>query len=204
MNNAATVVILAPTAHGRGGAMNTSMDDLFAYGSIQTTLHNVLASQLPTVLVCDKTLSGHARSLLPGNCIVEHEPGVMHPDDALLSTMEAGMLASSQSDGWLFLPASASMLKARTLQLVAQALGHNPIAYPRYQARRGVPMGFGRELFSELIHLHEKRDLTRLLSRYPAECIDVDDPGVLLHQDQFSVFHTEPLTSSGAGHHLAR
>ncbi len=204
MNHTATVVILAPPAHGRGGAVDTSMDDLFTYGSIQTTLQNVLASQLPTVLVCDKTLSSHARSLLPGNCIIEHDPGATHPDDALLSAMQTGMLACSQSDGWLFLPAHASMLKARTLQLVAQALGNNPIAYPRYQARPGVPMGFGRELFSELIRLHEKRDLTRLLSRYPAECIDVDDPGVLLHQDQFSVFRTEPLAAPRAGHHLNR
>ncbi|TAK93400.1 MAG: hypothetical protein EPO09_12775 [Aquabacterium sp.] len=181
MNNRATVIILPPSGpDGRHGLV-APQDPVAAFGLLQTTLYRVLASQLPMVLVAPKAITDQARGLLPHNCLVDAsaEGGL---DDAysLARSVAAGVLASSQADGWLVLPGDMPMLSVDTLKLVSNAVQTYPIAYAQYQARRGHPMGFGKELFSELVHLDLDRDLHRLTSRYPAEGIDVDDPGVVM------------------------
>jgi molybdenum cofactor cytidylyltransferase len=57
------------------------------------------------------------------------------------------------------------------------------VAYAQYQGRRGHPVGFAAELYSELMMLSGDEGARRIIARYPAVGVDVDDPGVLLDLD---------------------
>lgn len=188
MNNRATVIILPPSTHDGAERFMSSAEGLPALSAFHTTLHRVLASQLPMVLVAPRPVTDLARGLLPHACLVEVNTEDTPPGHQLAHAVAQGVLASSQADGWLILPGDMPMLQVDTLTQVSNALQSYPIAYPQYRARQGHPMGFGRELFSELVHLDHDRDLYRLMSRYPSEGIDVDDPGVTIHRQ------TEPAT----------
>ncbi|OWQ92174.1 molybdopterin-guanine dinucleotide biosynthesis protein MobA [Roseateles aquatilis] len=98
-------------------------------------------------------------------------------------SIAAGVAATGDAPGWLILPADMPMLRSSTLQAVAQALENDPIAYAQYRGRRGHPVAFSAELFSELAALQGDEGARRLLARYPAQAVEVDDPGVLIDVD---------------------
>lgn len=181
MKNRATVIILPPSVPDGRRLHAAPNDPVTTFSVLQTTLYRVLASQLPMVLVAPRAITDQARGILPHNCLVDTPADSALNTTTLARAVAAGVLASSQADGWLVLPGDLPMLRADTLQQISDAVQTYPIAYAQYQARRGHPMGFGKELFSELVHLDVDRDLHRLTSRYPAESIDVDDPGVVMH-----------------------
>ena len=66
---------------------------------------------------------------------------------------------------------------------VATALEQHPVVYAQYKGRRGHPVGFAAELYSELIQLDNDDGARRVVARYPAYGQDVDDPGVLMDVD---------------------
>lgn len=181
MNNRATVIIVPPSAPDGPGLCEAELDPVATFSALQTTVNRVLASQLPLILVAPRAITDQVRSILPHNCLVDTPAESSLSAASLARAVAAGVLASAQADGWLVLPGDMPMLRADTLKQVSDAVQTYPIAYAQYQARRGHPMGFGKELFSELMHLDTDRDLHRLTSRYPAEGIDVDDPGVVMH-----------------------
>jgi molybdenum cofactor cytidylyltransferase len=74
-------------------------------------------------------------------------------------------------------------VKPSTLQAVARAIETHPIAYAQHQGRRGHPVGFAAELYSELVALTGDEGARRLIARYPAAAVDVDDAGVLIDID---------------------
>jgi molybdenum cofactor cytidylyltransferase len=57
------------------------------------------------------------------------------------------------------------------------------VAYAQYKGRRGHPVGFSAELYSELIQIDGDDGARRVVARYPAHGVDVDDPGALLDVD---------------------
>jgi hypothetical protein len=64
------------------------------------------------------------------------------------------------------------------------ALAEHPVACTQYHGRRGHPVGFSSELYSELIALDGDDGARRLVARYPAPmALEVDDPGVLVDID---------------------
>ncbi|HEX5357734.1 MAG TPA: NTP transferase domain-containing protein [Aquabacterium sp.] len=197
MNTRATVIILPPSVPDGAFLPAVSRDPVAAFGLLQTTLYRVLASQLPMVLVAPKAITDQARGLLPHNCLVDTTVEPATGLSSLARSVAAGVLASSQADGWLVLPGDMPMLSVDTIKLVSSAVQTYPIAYAQYRARRGHPMGFGKELFSELVHLDADRDLHRLTSRYPAEGIDVDDPGVIMHGSATIEDMIQPHTDAG-------
>jgi molybdenum cofactor cytidylyltransferase len=69
------------------------------------------------------------------------------------------------------------------LLAVAGALVQHPVAYAQYHGRRGHPVAFAAELYSELVQLSGDDGARRVMLRYPAHGQDVDDPGVLLDID---------------------
>ena len=60
---------------------------------------------------------------------------------------------------------------------------HHPVVYAQHRGRRGHPVGFASELYSELALLSGDEGARRLVARYPAQGVEVDDPGVLLDVD---------------------
>ena len=89
----------------------------------------------------------------------------------------------ASATGWLVLPADMPLVKPSSLRAVAQALDQQPIAFAQHRGRRGHPVGFGAELFSELVMLKGDEGARRLLARYPTAAVELDDPGVLFDID---------------------
>jgi len=98
-------------------------------------------------------------------------------------SIAAGVSATGDADGWLIVPGDMPMLRASSMVAVAQALEQYPVAYAQYRGQRGHPVGFSAELYSELVGLQGDEGARRLVARYPAQAVELDDPGVLLDVD---------------------
>lgn len=192
MNHQPTLIILAePTPAGVGatGAAGQSAANgqqaLGLFSVMDSTVRRGLASGLPMVVVAPPDMAKQARQLLPGNDVIDLPDMVPTRSraDRLARAVAAGVEASANAPGWLLLPADMPMLQVDTLRAVANAVALYTVVFPQYRHRRGHPVGFSAELFSELIRLDSERDLARLTARYPAMGVDVDDPGVLMAQD---------------------
>jgi molybdenum cofactor cytidylyltransferase len=55
--------------------------------------------------------------------------------------------------------------------------------YAQYRGRRGHPVGFAAELYSELVALSGDEGARRVVARYPVHGEEVDDAGVLVDVD---------------------
>jgi molybdenum cofactor cytidylyltransferase len=191
MTTLPTLIILAePVLNGTGGdgmrssAQSASAHALSMFSVMDSTVRRGLASGLPMLVVGPPEMARQARTLLPGDDVIEvADEGTRSRSDRLAKAVAAGVEASPQAPGWLLLPADMPMLQIETLRAVANAVAQYTVVFPQYRHRRGHPVGFSAELFSELIRLDSERDLGRLTARYPAMGVDVDDPGVLMAHD---------------------
>lgn len=107
-------------------------------------------------------------------------------NDQMALGVAIAVIASARSPGWLLLPGDMPLLQADTLKIMGQAVTRESLVYPEYRHRRGHPVGFSAEFYSELIRLQRARDLQRLLAQYPAHGVEVDDAGILMTQDPHS------------------
>ncbi len=98
-------------------------------------------------------------------------------------SIAAGVSARADSPGWLLLPADMPRVKPSTLQAVSQALPLHPVAFAQHQGRRGHPVAFSAEMYSELASLTGDEGARRLVARFPSHAVEVDDPGVLIDID---------------------
>ncbi len=180
------VVVLAA---GRGsrfrGAEHKLVQPLGTSRILDTTLRQVLASQLPMVVVATAAMSEIAgRTVATRDVVVIPDVGEVHTHPLGMGySISCGVGARPDATGWLILPGDMPMVKPETLQAVARALEQNTVAYAQYRGQRGHPVGFGAELFSELATLSGDEGARRLLARYPAHGVEVDDPGVLIDID---------------------
>ena len=150
-----------------------------------TTLQHAIESHLAVVVVTTEPLAGVAcRSVAARDVVVLPEVGA--PGQAELGmgySIGAGVAARPDAAGWLILPADMPRVRPSTLQAVAAELAHHAVAYAQYRGRRGHPVAFSAELYSELIGLRGDEGARRLIARYPAMGVEVDDPGVLVDVD---------------------
>ncbi|MEO8122787.1 MAG: nucleotidyltransferase family protein [Burkholderiales bacterium] len=180
------VVVLAA---GRGSRFQAPehklLQPLGASNILGTTLRHVLASQMPMVVVATAAMSEIAgRRVAARDIVVVPEVGetMAHPLGMGYS-IACGVGARPNASGWLILPGDMPMVRPETLLAVAHALEQHTVAYAQYRGRRGHPVGFAAELFSELATLSGDEGARRLLKRYPAHGVEVDDPGVLIDID---------------------
>jgi len=180
------VVVLAA---GRGmrfrGLDHKLVQPLGASSVLGTTLRQVLASQLPMVVVATATLARLAKgSVATRDIVVVPDVGTPGPEPLGMGySIACGVSARADASGWLILPGDMPMVKADTLQAVARELRHHTVAYAQYRGQRGHPVGFSAELYSELAALGGDEGARRLVARYPAHGVEVDDPGVLIDID---------------------
>jgi molybdenum cofactor cytidylyltransferase len=87
------------------------------------------------------------------------------------------------------------LVQPTTLQAVARELDHHPVVYAQHKGRRGHPVGFAAELYSELTSLSGDEGARRLVARYPAFGLEVEDAGVLVDVD--TAADLERLRSAG-------
>lgn len=146
-----------------------------------TTVRNAVQSQLPVVVVTVAALVPCASAHVAQRDIVvvsdeEAARGMGH-------SIAAGVAERSGAPGWLVLPADMPLVQPGTLLAVASALEDHAVAYAQYQGRRGHPVGFSSELYSELVQLKGDEGARRIVARYPAFGVDVADAGVLIDID---------------------
>ena len=91
----------------------------------------------------------------------------------------AGVAAHAAAPGWLLLPGDMPQVMPESIFAVGRALAGHPAAYAQHHGRPGHPLGFAAELYSELTSLDGDVGARRLLARYPAAAVEVQDPGVL-------------------------
>lgn len=180
------VVVLAA---GRGsrfrGLEHKLAQALGASTVLGTTLRQVLASRLPMIVVTTAALADIARrSVATRDIVVLPDVGTPGPQPLGMGySIACGVSARPDASGWLILPSDMPMVQPATLQLVARELSHHTVAYAQYRGQRGHPVGFSAELYSELVALGGDEGARRLVARYPAHGVEVDDPGALIDID---------------------
>lgn len=150
---------------------------------LETTLSHVIQSRLPVVVVTTEALHARVTATIAARDVVVL-PGA--GDDELLGmgySIAAGVTARSNASGWLVLPGDMPLVQPATLRAVAAAMPHHPIVYAQHRGRRGHPVAFAAELYSELARLSGDEGARRLVARYPAFGVEVPDGGVLLDVD---------------------
>ena len=180
------VIVLAA---GRGsrfrGLEHKLAQPLGASSVLGTTLGQVLASRLPMVVVATGVMAEIAqRSVATRDIVVLPDVGTPGPEPLGMGfSIACGVGARPNASGWLVLPGDMPMVGSATLQAVARELRHQTVVYAQYRGQRGHPVGFSAELYSELAALTGDEGARRLVARYPAHGVDVDDPGVLIDID---------------------
>ncbi|WP_372524714.1 NTP transferase domain-containing protein [Piscinibacter sp.] len=180
------VIVLAAGIGSRFSASTHKLTERLGASSVLgLTLRHAIASHLPVVVVTTVALADAARRHVAARDVVV-VPSVGTPGPAPLGigySIAAGVSARPDASGWLVLPGDMPMVQSATLTAVARALEHHPVAYAQHKGRRGHPVGFGAELYSELVTLSGDEGARRLVARYPAHGVEVDDPGVLIDVD---------------------
>lgn len=190
-----TIVVLAAGQGSRFQGPSHKLEQPLSQGSVlATTLRHALETELPVVVVTTARLATAVADQLARRDIV------IVPDDEAARGMghsiAAGVAERPSASGWLILPGDMPMVQPATLQRVAAALEHHPVAYAQHRGRRGHPVGFAAELYSELVMLSGDEGARRLIARYPAWAAEVDDPGVLVDVDTLE--DLEALRANGA------
>lgn len=192
MKSSVVLVVLAAGQGSRFGPGGHKLSQKFGSSTVLgTTLGHALISQLSVVVVTTAALAPLAQlTMAASDVVVIPEVGSARKDGpsgegtlGMGYSIAHGVLARSQASGWLVLPGDMPMVLPQTLQAVAEQLEHHAIAYAQHLGRRGHPVGFGAELYSELVALKGDEGARRLIARYPAHPVDVQDAGVLMDVD---------------------
>jgi len=177
-----TIIVLAAGSGSRfGGPLHKLAQPFDGTTVLGATVRQAIQSQLPVVVVTTELLARQLTTPLATRDIV------------LLSEAEAargmgfsiatGVAERSGAPGWLVLPGDMPLVQAATLLAVATALEQYPVVYAQYRGRRGHPVGFAAELYSELVLLTGDDGARRVVARYPAFGQEVPDVGVLMDVD---------------------
>jgi molybdenum cofactor cytidylyltransferase len=191
-----TLIVIAEPAstrratHGEGA--------LKFFDSLGCVLRRVAEAGLPTLLVCDTQCAGSGGCQVPEEDILRMSFQSNNPADQYVEALMAGIQSRPNASGWLALPCAIPMIQADTLQKVAQALQHYPVAFAEYRQQAGYPIGFSSELFSELMQVGCFRDLDRIIVRYPSHRVEVEDPGVLMAPE--GLRRSNPYLDQRLGH----
>ncbi len=181
--------VIVVLAAGRGSRFTGPQHKLAqALGSASVlgqTIGHAIESRLPVVVVTTEPLAAEAARWVARRDVVVL-PEVGSPGGGQLGmgfSIAAGVAARSDGGGWLVLPGDMPLVRPSSLVRVAQGLAHHAVVYAQHRGRRGHPVAFGAELFSELVQLSGDEGARRLMARYPSFGIELDDPGVLVDVD---------------------
>ena len=180
------VVVLAAGRGSRFRGLDHKLAQALGASSVLAmTLRQVLASRLPMVVVTTAALAQIAAgTVATRDIVVLPDVGTPGPEPLGMGySIACGVGARPNATGWLILPGDMPMVLPSTLQAVARELNEHAVVYAQHRGRRGHPVGFAAELYSELVALSGDEGARRLVGRYPAYGVEVDDPGVLIDID---------------------
>ena len=186
MNSRPAVIVLAAGKGSRFlGTDHKLAQSLGTLSVLGTTLRQAIASTLPVVVVTTEALADVARrSIAARDVVLVPEVGTTGQTALGMGySIAAGVGARPDAGGWLILPGDMPRVQPETLQRVARELAAHAVVFAQYKGRRGHPVGFSGELYSELIALTGDEGARRVIARYPAFALNVDDPGVLVDVD---------------------
>jgi len=150
------------------------------------SLRQVIATQLPIVVVTTPALAPLVHKLVAARDVVTlpERDGEGRPQPAGMGhSIAAGVIATGDADGWLILPADMPLVQPSTILAVAAGLERFPVCYAQYRGIQGHPVGFDTELYSELTALQGDEGARRIVARYAAQPVPVEDPGVHIDVD---------------------
>jgi molybdenum cofactor cytidylyltransferase len=176
-------IIVPAAGRGRrfGGPLNKLAQPFEGGTVLGSTLRRAVESQLPVVVVTTAALAGLVAQQMAARDIV-----VLDEAEAALgmgAAIAAGVSERSGAPGWLVLPGDMPLVRPGTMLAVAAGLEQHPLVHAQYHGRRGSPVAYAAELYSELIQLRTDDDARRLIARYPAQGLELDDAGVLMQVD---------------------
>lgn len=178
------VVVLAAGRGSRFGGQRHKLEQPLGGNSVlAATLRHAVASGLPVLAVTTRALEPQAARVVATRDVVIVPEADSAPGLGMGYSIAAGVAASPDASGWLVLPADMPLVQPQTLVAVAEALHDHPVAYAQHRGRRGHPVGFAAELYSELVTLSGDEGARRLVARYPAHGVEVGDAGVLVDVD---------------------
>ena len=186
MKQLPAIIVLAA---GRGsrfaGNVHKLAQPLGAMSLLGRTISNAIESQLPVVVVTtDKLAAEAARWVARLDLVLLPEVrSAGSPTLGMGYSIAAGVAARPHANGWLVLPGDMPLVRPSTLVAVAKGLVQSPIVYAQYQGRRGHPVGFAAELYSELVQLKGDEGARRVTARFPSVGLELGDPGVLIDVD---------------------
>lgn len=191
MSSSPTVIVLAAGLGSRFAGAGHKLQQLLpaddeqgiAAAVMSHTLRHALASGLPVLVVTTADLAPLAHQDVAARDVLVVPKAAPIRGRGMGDSIAAGVAARSDAPGWLLLPADMPRVKPSTMQAVAQALSSHAVAFAQHQGRRGHPVAFGAELYSELTALTGDEGARRLVARYPSFAVEVDDPGVLIDID---------------------
>jgi molybdenum cofactor cytidylyltransferase len=176
------VIVLAAGLGRRFDATSHKLEQMLGSATVlSSSLTRVMSSGLPLIVVTTERLAESVQALVARRDMVVVAGDA--PGSGMGLSIAAGVQARPQAEGWLVMPADMPLVRATTLQAVARAIREHPIAFAQHQGRKGHPVGFSAELYSELSRLTGDEGARRVVARYPAMPVEVDDPGVLLDID---------------------
>jgi molybdenum cofactor cytidylyltransferase len=176
------IIVTAAGAGRRFGGPLHKLEQAFEGSTVlATTVAHALETQLPVVVVTTEALAPRlAQQLATRDIVVLSAAQAARGMGASIAT---GVAERAGAAGWLVLPGDMPLVRPATLLAVASALAHHPAVYAQYRGRRGHPVAFGAELYSELVQITGDEGARRILLRYPSHGEEVDDPGVLMDID---------------------
>jgi molybdenum cofactor cytidylyltransferase len=177
-----TIVIPAAGKGSRfGGPLHKLAQPFEGSTVLATTVRHAIQTQLPVVVVTTAELAPLLAGLLATKDVV-----VLSDAEAargMAATIATGVAERSGAPGWLVLPGDMPLVQPGTILAVATALELHPVVYAQHRGRRGHPVAFAGELYSELIQLSGDDGARRVMARYPAHGQEVDDAGTLMDVD---------------------
>ena len=180
--NPPTLIVLAAGQGRRFGGSGHKLEQRLGDSDVLgSSLRHAVESGLPVVVVTTAALVPLAvRHLAVGDVVVVSDEEAQR---GMGRSIASGVAARPHAAGWLILPGDMPLVRPASIRAVAAALRQSPVAYAQYRGRRGHPVGFGAELYSELVVLDSDEGARRVAARYPAFGVELDDPGVLLDVD---------------------
>lgn len=196
MRTRPTLIVLAAGQGRRFQGAQHKLAQPLADGAtvLGRTLRNALQTRLSVTVVT-------TAQLLPlvADQIALRDAVVLSEDEAARGMGHSIAVAVAEravAPGWLVLPADMPLVRPASMLAVAAALDQNAIAYAQHRGRRGHPVGFGAELYSDLTALGGDEGARRLIARYPACAVELDDAGVLVDVD--TVEDLQALRATGS------
>ena len=201
-----TIVIPAAGAGSRFvGSLHKLQQEFAGSTVLGSTVRRAIETQLPVVVVTTAALAP-----LVGRQLATRDIVVLSEEEAargMGASIASGVAERSGAPGWLVLPGDMPLVRPGSILAVASALEHHAVVFAQHRGRRGHPVGFAAELYSELVVLSNDDGARRVMLRYPAHGQEVDDAGVLLDVDtqpDLDVLRRHAGSASPAAPQLAR